>query len=124
MIHLKSRNINRIFVISLRNGEGDPTRSSINKYYMLLVEIKDFSALIGNKPIFDQLVEKQEVHEKLAEMSRNNDYTTRNLLDYSYHQNYYKFIGIDLSKQTNTFIHQQINFTGKLEENDGNVFCF
>ena len=31
------------------------------------------------------------------------------LLDYSYHQNYYKLIGIDLSRQTNTSINQQIN---------------
>ena len=39
-----------------------------------------------------------------------------NLLDYSYHQNYYKIIGIDLSRQANTSIPQQINFIGKLEE--------
>ena len=52
-------------------------------------------------------------------MSRNDDYTTRTLLDYSYHENYYKLIGIDLSRQTNTSIPYQINFTGKLEEDDG-----
>ena len=51
-------------------------------------------------------------------MSRNNDYTIKNLLDYLYHQNYYKLIGIDLPRQTNTSIPQQINFTGKLEEDD------
>ena len=45
-------------------------------------------------------------------MSRNDDYTTGNLLDYLYHQNYYKLIGIDLSRQKNTNIRQQINFTG------------
>ena len=28
-----------------------------------------------------------------------NDYTTGNLLDYLYHQKYYKRIGIDLSRQ-------------------------
>ena len=33
-------------------------------------------------------------------MSRNNDYTTENLLGYMYHQNYYKTNGIDLSQQT------------------------
>ena len=52
-------------------------------------------------------------------MSRNNVYTTVNLLDYLYHQKYYKVIGIDLSRQTNTVISQQINFTKKLEEDDG-----
>ena len=30
-----------------------------------------------------------------------------------------KLIGIDLSRQTNTSIPQQINFVGKLEEDDG-----
>ena len=29
-------------------------------------------------------------------MSRNNDYTTGNVLYYSYHQNYYKLIGTEL----------------------------
>ena len=52
-------------------------------------------------------------------MSRNNVYATVNLLDYLYHQKYYKVIGIDLSRQTNTVISQQINFTKKLEEDDG-----
>ena len=46
-------------------------------------------------------------------MLRNNDYTTGNLLDYLFHQKYYKLIGIDLLRQTNTSIPQQINFTGK-----------
>ena len=90
-----------------------------------LVEIKDFNALIDNKPFFDQPVKKkQEWYEKLIEMSRNDDYTTGNLLDYFYHQNYYKRIGIDLSRQTNTNSPQQINFTGKLEEDDGTTMLF
>ena len=37
-------------------------------------------------------------------MSRNDDYTTGNLLDYLHHKKYYKLIGIDLSIQTNTSI--------------------
>ena len=57
-------------------------------------------------------------------MSRNDDYTAGNLLDYLYHQNYYKLIGIDLSRQTNTNIPQQINFTGKLDEVDGATMFF
>ena len=85
---------------------------------MTLVEIKDFNVLIDNKPFFDQPVKnKQEAYEKLIEMSRNDDYTTGHLLDYLYHQKYYKRIGIDLSRQTNTNIPQQIDFTGKLEKN-------
>ena len=39
-----------------------------------------------------------------------------NLLDFLYHQNYYKLLGMDLSRQTNPSIRQQITFTGKLED--------
>ena len=100
-----------MFVLSFGNGNDDPTRDSFDKYYMPLVEIKDFNALIVSKPFFDQPVKnKQEAYEKIIEMSRNDDYTTGNLLDYLYHQNYYKLIGIDLSRQTNANISQQINF--------------
>ena len=116
-----------MFVLSFKNGNDDPSRDVFDKYYMPLVEIKDFNALIDNKPFFDQPVKnKQEAYEKLIEMSRNDDYTTGNLLDYLYHQKYYKLIGIDLSRQTNTSsIPQQINFIGKLEEDDGaTMFSF
>ena len=57
-------------------------------------------------------------------MSRNNDYANRNLLDYLYHKNYYKLIGIDLSRQINTTILQQIRFTGKLEKDHGGAMFF
>ena len=56
---------------------------------------------------------------KLVEILRNKDYTTRNLLDFSYHQNYHKLIGTDLTRQTNTTVPQKVNFQEKLEENDG-----
>ena len=66
---------------------------------MLLLEIKDFNALIDNKLFFDQPVKnKQKPYEKLVKMSRNDDYTKGNLLDYSYHQKYGKLTGIDLSR--------------------------
>ena len=40
---------------------------------------------------------------------RNEYYATGTLLDYSYHQNYYKLIGLDLSRQKNMSILQQNN---------------
>ena len=99
MIDPRFRNINTLFALSFKNGDDDPARNSFDEYYMPLVEIKVFNALIDNKPFFDWPVKnRQKAYEKLNEMSRNNDYTTGNLLDYSYHQNYYKVIGIDLSR--------------------------
>ena len=76
------RNIDRLFVLSFKNGNDDPTRNSFDKYYMPLVEKKDFNTLVENKLFFHQPVKnKQEAFEKLTETSRNDDYTTGNLLD-------------------------------------------
>ena len=92
---------------------------------MPLVEITDFNVLIDNKPLFAQPVKnKQEAYENLIQISRNHDYTAVHLLDFSYHQNYYKLIGNDLSRQANTSIPQQINFLGKLEEDNGGAMFF
>ena len=55
-------------------------------------------------------------------MSRNDDYTTENLVDFSYHQSYYKVIAIDLPRQTNTNFPQQLNFVGKSEEQCDSAF--
>ena len=66
---------------------------------------------------------KQEAYEKLIAMSRNDDYTIGNLLDFLYYQNYYKIIGLDLARQTNINIPQKINFWRKLED-DGAKMVF
>ena len=100
-------------------------RDSFHKYYILLVEMKDFNASIDNKRFIDQTVKnKKEEREKLVEMSKNDHYPTGNLLHYLYHQIYRKLISIDLSRQANTSIRQQINFVGKLEEDDGVTIFF
>ena len=92
---------------------------------MILQEILLTSITCHFKPFFDEPVKyKQGVYEKLVEMSRNNDYTTGNLLDYLYHQNYYKLIDIDLSRQANASIPQQMTFVEKLEEDDGATMFF
>ena len=63
---------------------------------------------------------EEEAHEKIIDISRNNEYTTGNLLDYDYFKKYYKLIAIDLSKQQvlqeNEDLIQQINFIGRLAE--------
>ena len=57
-------------------------------------------------------------------MSQNNDYTRGNLLDFPYHEKFYKRIGIDLSRQKNMSVPQQIDLTAKLEEDDGAITFF
>ena len=63
------------------------------------------------------LKNKEEAYEKIIEVSKSNDYTTGNILDYEYFSKHYKLISIDLSKQIqleNPDLKQQINFMGKL----------
>ena len=101
-------------------------RNSFTKYSVPKVEIKDFNVLIDGKPFFEISVKnKEEAYEAIIEMSKNNDYTTGNLLDYEYFKDHYKLIAIDWSKQIEleSFdLKQQINFIGKLEENHGTMF--
>ena len=73
---------------------------------------------------FDLPVKNKEVYEKIIEMSRNNDYTTGNLLDFVYFKENYRLIAIDLCKQTKLKDPQQINFIGKLENQDGGATMF
>ena len=125
MINPTFRNIKRLFLFSFKNADNNPERGSYDKYYMPSLEIKDFNALIEKKPFFDQPVKKkQEAYENIVEMSRNDDYATGNPLHFPYHQNYYKLVSKDLSRQTNTSIPEQINFTGKLEEDNGAIKFF
>ena len=68
---------------------------------------------------------KEEVHEKIISISKNNDYTTGNLLNYEYFSKHYKLIAIDLSKQIeleNSYLRQQINFIGKFENDKATMF--
>ena len=106
--------VNRLFVLSFENEED---RTYFSKYYTPKVEIKDFNVLIDGKSFFDMPVKNKEAYEKIMSMSKNNDYTTGNLLDYEYFSEHYKLIAIDLSKQTeleNSDLKQQINVINKL----------
>ena len=60
--------------------ENEEDRTSFSKYYTPKVEIKDFSVLVDGKSFFDVPVKsKEEVYEKIIEISKNNDYTIGNL---------------------------------------------
>ena len=57
-------------------------------------------------------------------MSRNNDYTTGNSLDFAYFKENDRLIPTDLSKQTKLKDPQKINFIVKLEGQDNGVTTF
>ena len=88
--------VNRLFVLSFENEED---RISFSEYCLPKVEIKDFNVLIDLKSFFDVSVKnKEEEHEKVMSISKDNDYTTGNLLDYEYFLKHYNLIAIDFSK--------------------------
>ena len=109
--------VHMLFVVCYQNEDD---RTSFSKYYVPKIEIKDFNVLIDGKPFFEIPVKnKEEAYEAIIEMSKNNDYTTDNLLDYEYFKDHYKLIAINLSKQIeleNPDLKQEINFIGSLEK--------
>ena len=59
------RNINSLFVLSSKNSDDDLKRNSFHKYYIPLVEIKDFNVLIDNKPFLINLSKILKCHEMM-----------------------------------------------------------
>ena len=123
LIHPAFTKVNRLFVLSFENEED---RTSFSKYYVPKVEIKDFNVLIDGKSFFDVPVKnKEEAYEKIMSISKNNDYTTGNLLDYEYFSEHCKLITTDLDKQIeleNLNLKQQINSIGKFEDDRATMF--
>ena len=116
-------NVNRLFVLAYQTADD---RQSFSQFYLPKVMVKDFNVIIEKLAFFDLPIKtEEEVYEKIIDISRNNEYTTGNLLDYDYFKNYYKLIAIDLSKQQvlqeNEDLIQQINVIGRLTE-AANVF--
>ena len=116
-------NVNKLFVLAYQNADD---RQSFSQFYLPEVLVKDFNVIIDKLVFLDLPIKsEEEAYEKIRDISRNNEYTTGNLLDYDHFKKHYKLIAIDLSKQQvlqeNKDLIQQINFIGKLEE-AANVF--
>ena len=116
-------NVNRLFLLAYQNTDD---RQSFSQFYLPNVMVKDYNVIIDKLAFFNLPIKnEEEAYEKIIDISRNNEYTTGNLLDYDYFKKYYKLIAIDLSKQQvlqeNEDLIPQINFIGKLEE-ASNVF--
>ena len=116
-------NVNRLFVLAYQNADD---RQSFSQFYLPNVMVKDCNVIIDKLAFFDFPIKtEEEAYEKIIDISRNNEYTKVNLLDYDYFKKHYKLIAIDLSKQQvlqeNEDLIQQINFIGRLTE-AANVF--
>ena len=122
-------NVNRLFVLAYQVDNND-NRKSFLQFYLPRIMIKDFNFIIDKLRFFDLPIKtEEETYEKIIDISKNDEYTTGNLLDYDYFKKYYRLIAIDLSKQQvlqeNKGLIQQINFIGRLDINanaSANVF--
>ena len=109
------------------NNATEDYRDSFSNYYIPNVEVKDFNILTDGKSFLIPVKINEETYDEIIDMSKNNDYIFGNLLDYKYFLKYYKLIAINLSKQIvwkNPDFKQQINFIGKLEEDNGGKMFF
>ena len=111
-------NVNRLFVLAYQTADD---RQSFSQFHLPKVMVQDFNVIIDKLALFDMPIKtEEEVYEKIIDISRNNEYTTDNLLDHDYFKKHYKLIAIDLSKeqvlQENEDLIQQINFIGRLTE--------
>ena len=116
-------NVNKLFVLAYQTADD---RQSFSQFFLPRVMVKDYAVIIDKVALFDLPIKtEEEAYEKIIDISKNNEYTTGNLLDYDYFKKHYKLIAIDLSKkqvlQENEDLIQQSNFIGKLEE-AANVF--
>ena len=119
-------NANRLFVLAYGVDNNNYNRQSSFEFYLTKVMVKDYNVIIDKLAFFDLPIKTgEEAYEKIIDISRNNEYTTGNLLDYDYLKKYHNLIAIDLSKQQvlqeNKDLIQQINFIGRLTE-EANVF--
>ena len=116
-------NVNKLFVLAYQAADD---RQSFSQFYLPRAMVEDYNVIIDKLAFFDLPIKtEEEAYEKVIDISRNNEYTTGNLLDYDYFKKYYKLIAIDLSKQQvlqeNEDLIQQNDFIGRLEE-AANVF--
>ena len=79
-------NINRLFVLTyLIDNENNDNRKSFLQFYLPSIMIKDYNVIIDKLAFFDLPIKtEEEAYEKIIDISRNNEYTTGNLLDYDY----------------------------------------
>ena len=81
-------NVNRLFVLA--KGQDNNDRQSFSRFYLPNVMVKDYNVIIDKLDFFDLPIKiEEEAYEKIIDISRNNEYTTGNLLDYDYFKKYY-----------------------------------
>ena len=119
LVEQSFQGVNRLFVLTFQN---DDDRTSDNRYYLPIVEIKDYNIMNNSENFFNQPIKnKKTTYGNIRKIAtgQGDDYTTGCLLDYSYFADTYKMIAVDLRKQqaldADPRAIQQMNFTASLD---------
>ena len=114
--------VNRLFVLSFEGIDKNDVKKEIlfSHYYVPNIE-KGLNVLTDGKSSFAFPVKnEEEAYENIIEMSRNNDYTTGNSLDFAYFKENYRLIAFNLNNKTKLKDTQKIYFIGSPEwQNNG-----
>ena len=90
-------NVNILFALAYETADD---KQSFSQFDLPNVMVKDYNIIIDKLAFFHLPIKTEEkAYEKITDISKNNEYTTGNLLDYDYFKKHYKLIAIDLSKQ-------------------------
>ena len=80
-------NVNRLFVLAYGQVKND--KQSFSRFYLPNIMVKNYNVIIDKLAFFDLPIKtEEEAYEKIIDISRNNEYTTGNLLDYDYFKKY------------------------------------
>ena len=129
--HFINPSFHRVHILSVLFFENEDDRKSHSVYYLPKVEIKEYNVMIDCKNFFDQPINSNlTTYENIRKIStgQRDDYTAGCLLDYSYFNNHYKMIAIDLSRQqvfdADPRAIQQTNFTANLDRAGNKTMFF
>ena len=88
LVDLTFTNVNRLFVLSFAIDDDNYNRQSYSQFYLPNVMVKDYNVIFDKLAFFDLPIKtEEEAYEKIIDISRNNEYTTGNLLGYDYFKN-------------------------------------
>ena len=81
-------NVNILFVLAYEVDNNNDDRKLFLQFYLPKVMMKDFNVIIDKLAFFDLPIKtEEEAYEKIIGISKNDEYTTGNLLDYNYFKN-------------------------------------
>ena len=118
--------VNRLFVLPFEGiDENDVKKEILSSHYYVPNIEKGFNVLTDGKSSFAFPVKNEEkAYENIIEMSRNNDCTTDNSLDFAYLKENYRLIAFNLNNETKLKDPQKFILLAALNDKTMEQQCF